>query len=301
MSTASPSTPSLALKVFSEHVQHIHRWMRSKVHEGVGPQLTSEERALASCEGEYGGMTGTITAKSFVEVVDAMANRMPTRFTKDSVFCDIGCGTGRVTLSMSGLGIRASLGLDVDPLQVFNACAALKLLELEGKAQQLAPTVFFHQDVSSLQSLNPVTHAYAFMAYPEFLKQVARVAARSTSLETLAVVYLRESDVAGCGIFLKGEDADAAHLTGLSMGRNQYRGVVVPMTPARRSRIFLMTAEEEDALPLAPLLKRELEARVTPNLEHVVDLSMEERQAFVERALAVVMCQNGRKRSRGRS
>ena len=205
----------------------------NKVHEGVSPILTPEERRRMGLEKEYGGTTGTIKAASFVSVVRAM--HALEAFTPSSVFLDVGCGTGRASLTVaSALEIRASLGFDVDKLQVFNACTGYQAF---GGTRLRSPALFFHQDAFELQSLSPATHVYTFMGYPAIAHFVARLAAASETTKVLAVVYLRESDVVECGLALR-EDKDVVRLSGLKMAGRQYCGVVVPMTEERRVRVL---------------------------------------------------------------
>lgn len=233
--------------------KRVNNVLRS-VPEAAAPFQTSAERARSGCESEYGGMTGTIRPTSFARVISAVHALSP--FGADSVFCDIGSGTGRVSLTVAAaFDVRASLGFDVAPLQVLNACTGYARVAHSSKIEKLSPTYFFQHDAFALDTIEPVTHAYAFVAYETIAHHIARLAAASTTVQVLAMVYLHAADVEVSGLVAPA-DTDVTKLTGLQMGARAYCGVVVPMTPERRARILAT----EKMIP-GSLIEQNLEAQ----------------------------------------
>ena len=223
-----PHTTSLPGVALEEVAQSVAR-TGGGVHQPSAPLFTPEERARLGLESEYGGCGGTLSPSALSRVLRKL--NMPP----GSKFCDIGCGSGAVTLTVAhyDLGSEgASWGFDVDPALVTAACTSYERVNPPGET----PVLFFREDAFALWSLTPVTHAYAFAAYPKFIKQIALLAARSGTLKKLAVVFLREEDVIEAGLTEKGSP-DIMHGLKMPSGMS-YSGVVVRMTANRRARIM---------------------------------------------------------------
>lgn len=207
----------------------VYRVVRTKVHQGADPLFTSEERKRLGLDGDYGGVLGTISPTSFVRVMDLLKPTMGL----DSVFCDVGCGPGIASLVVaSHFTIQKSMGFDVSSTQVQTAKRAREVVGFTK-----TPTTFLKDDVFQLGTLEPCTHAYAFSGYKDFLVRVAHLAANTSTLEWLAVVYLRKSDLKETGLWADGQQA--YKLTDVKMaGGRSYLGAVLKMTPARRASVL---------------------------------------------------------------
>ena len=286
-STTTPST-SAAFESLKRHAQLVHNALRT-VHEGTSPKYTSTQRGKyvgdsgESGDSTYGGITGTITFSGFVRVLEVMwtgsdsgavpssaVSASTSTSTRDSaatvtlaprfrmrphesVFCDVGCGTGRPTLSAAGLPLRASLGFDVDPLQVFNSCAGWRLVESRvspssssssSSSSSMCPVGFFHGDAMTLATIAPVTHMYSFVGYDRIVFELARLAQVTPTVQTLAVVAVRDNEVRQSGLWDPHADTDVVVVRGLKMpAGNAYTGFVVPMTSQRRERVARTLAE----------------------------------------------------------
>jgi hypothetical protein len=191
-----------------------------------------------------GGITGTIVPEAFCRVLDAMCKVEPA---KGAVFCDAGSGAGHAVLSAAalGLGWRACVGFDVEPVQVFNSCAAWKRLAQEDFP--LDPVGFAQRDAMRLTELTPATHVYAFVGYADFAKRVVGLAARSPSVRVLALVLPRRDALEGTGLFEDDADADVQWLTGLRMsGGDAHSCVVVRMAPELRMWLLEFGAFDAD-------------------------------------------------------
>jgi hypothetical protein len=247
----------------------------SKVHEAVAPKYTPSERKkfqTTEDDDDYGGITGTIVPSAFSLVVQGLMGLAIVRDGKTigqldgkfalqrhkSIFLDIGCGTGRPTLAVAGLPIKLSLGFDIDTLQIQNSIVGYRTMERDGVGVT-TPVAFYRDNLYHLQSFNPVTHAYAFSGYEEFVFIIASVAARSSTLKALALVTPHDKVVRECGLFhpsmasssttstttsddendsLVG-DVDVIELGGLAMSGNyRYKGFIFPMTRTRKDRVL---------------------------------------------------------------
>ena len=162
---------------------------------------------------------------------------------------DIGSGTGRPVIYMASTPIRASVGFDIDPMQTWNSCNGLSLVEKGNKNPLKCPVAFFQADVLRIQNLDPVTHAYAFLGYPDIINATALLLARSRSVKVFVAVVLHEKEIKSTG--LVDDRSDVIVLTGLQMpGGNSYMAYVIPMTKKRRAVILkrLSATEEVDRL-----------------------------------------------------
>jgi len=253
----------------------------------VAPKATTKERAAYADKGStYGGITGTVSVASIARMVDALTGDglLPQyRLNGSSVFCDIGCGTGRPTFYFAGLPIRASLGFDVDDFQVRNSMNGWRLLRNNAdKISFRAPVSLIVQDALLLNSLDPVTHAYAFVGYSAFTSIVVQLAARTPSLKALCLVVLRDRELVETGLLNRETDTDVIAVGGMTMaGGRSYPGFVIPMTEARRKRVLLA---------LEPKTKVG-----SKNLREIVDLCVgNPEEAFEQCAKATDKMEEGR-------
>jgi hypothetical protein len=225
---------------------------------GIAARRTTTTGALSDPAGEYGGITGTIKPSSFSNVGKALmglpidhhslssgqnlhtSNTLPAAFCLkrgESIFLDIGCGTGRPVLAMAGLPVKLSIGFDIAPVQVLNSCAGYNVASRRCASTLTAPVVFFQHDLDKYTSFDPVTHAYAFAGFAEFVHNIARVAAGSTTLKALALVVVHTNDTKDCGLY-DGEDTDVLYLGTMAMpGGRAYSGYMFPMTEMRKARV----------------------------------------------------------------
>ena len=171
------------LKKLEDHATKCNNILLS-LHEGCNPYYTKKEREKWGIEDDYGGITGTILPGHMMrfaeilllgKVVDHSSQEVNTASTElaedfrltqgNSIFCDIGCGTGRPSFYFAGLDIKCSLGFDVSAIQILNSIAGHdRLLKSPASSIQFAcPVSLFKLDAFNLNSLDPVTHAYAFI------------------------------------------------------------------------------------------------------------------------------------------
>ena len=145
---------------------------------------------------------------------------------------------------MASAEIRASVGFDIDPMQTWNSCSGLALVE-KGKAKVLkCPVAFFQADVLKISNLEPVTHAYAFLGYPDIINATALLLARSQSVKVFVAVVLHEKEIKSTGLI--DDRADITVLTGLQMpGGNSYMAYVIPLTKVRRKLIEKKLASKQ--------------------------------------------------------
>lgn len=157
---------------FSTHARKCNRILNG-VHEACGPFISKEERQAHMLEDDYGGITGTIGPKHLERVAKVLATGLDEHGNQvlesdyllqvgKSIFCDVGCGTGRPSFYFAGLPIKCSLGFDVDSLQVLNSCLGHQELVKRGTAL-ISKIGFFKENALTLTSLSPVTHVYCFI------------------------------------------------------------------------------------------------------------------------------------------
>mmetsp|Transcript_9474 Transcript_9474/g.17865 ORF Transcript_9474/g.17865 Transcript_9474/m.17865 type:complete len:334 (-) Transcript_9474:193-1194(-) len=238
-----------------------------KIHEYCAPKYTDKERESLGIQGEYGGITGTLQSSAFLRLANALCGKridglrfknkpvgddnvgwLADKFTMkrgESVFCDIGSGTGRPTFYFSTLDIRASVGFDIDPMQVINSCVGEKRLLKNPETRKFikAPTFFCQGDVLCIESLAPTTHAFGFLGYTDVINATTLLVAKTKTIKVFAVVVIHERDLRESGI-LEDDDTDTdgsrvLKMLNLSMpGGHSYQGFICPMTPERRKRVI---------------------------------------------------------------
>jgi len=173
-----------------------------RLHEHVSPKFTSKEREQFGIQNQYGGITGTLTPSSLYRITTLLQGdvvpgakfkrrfddeecKLPWDFTlkaKESVFCDIGSGTGRPVFYLACADIKASIGFDIDPMQVFNSRYGKEYL-IKRNAPINSPLGFFHANVQHIVSLFPVTHAFAFLGYPDIIDSTVHLVATTSSIK----------------------------------------------------------------------------------------------------------------------
>ena len=204
------------------------------LHEPAMPKYTSAELKAMGVQGEYGGITGTIRPKGVQRILEVMcgaaggggededvlgsaavggsrsaAALSPELLMRpgESVFCDIGSGTGRPVFYAACLDLRASVGFDICSEQVRGSYHGLVRLQ-GGKAgggsgaggPLKAPVVLFQADVTRVADLAPTTHAYSFLGYSAIVAATSRLVARSQSVRVFACVVLHAHELRACGL-----------------------------------------------------------------------------------------------------
>jgi len=256
------------LEAFRTHAARCNNVLNG-VHEGCSPYNTSKERSKWGIDDEYGGITGTIVPKDILRVarvlVTGKTDEQPGKSPElgaeyrlrhgESIFCDIGCGTGRPSSYFASLGLRCSMGFDVDSLQVLNSMAGYNKL-LQQRVGFNCPVTFFKQDALALETLDPVTHVYSFigkslrpcrrivneltirLGYPNFAYAVARLVAETKTLKVLVAVVLRTAELIETGLIECMFEHDVIVLPGMRMSAgNSYLGFVIPINEERRRRV----------------------------------------------------------------
>jgi hypothetical protein len=242
--TVTPATPWTSMvPLLDVRCREVNIKLRG-IHEGVEPKYTSKDLKKFNGEGEYGGITGTISsgfsrighALMGLNIGDGVLGPEYIFEPYQSIFLDIGSGTGRPVLSMAGLPLKLCIGFDISRLQVQNSIVNYREMERKG-AGVSTPAVFFHHDLFRLKSFDPVTHAYAFVGYEEFVHRIAFIASLSTTLKTLVLVILHK-EIQECQLYDPNEDTDVLQLTVAMTGGKSYRAFIIPMTFARKARVL---------------------------------------------------------------
>ncbi len=255
-------------------------------HEHVSVKFTPAQCREYGIEDEYGGITGTLQPGAFERIARCLAGcaeplallhrrgteadepRLQTRqlareFRLEagkSVICDVGSGTGRPSIYFGCLPLRASVGVDIDPMLVFGSCHSLRGVERDLPGMLRAPVGFHHGDVTKLASFGPATHLFGFMGYPALVKATVLLAARSAEVKVLVAVVLHKRELSGCGVL--DEDIDLGAEPGASVmilpdlvmpGGRRYLGLVIPMTAQRKARaLSALRAEEAEMRKARP-------------------------------------------------
>jgi hypothetical protein len=255
-------------------------------HEHVSVKFTPAQCREYGIEHEYGGITGTLQPGAFERIARCLAGcaeplallhrrgteadeprLQPRRLAREfrleagkSVICDVGSGTGRPSLYFGCLPLRASVGVDIDPMLVFGSCHSLRGVERDLPGMLRAPVGFHHGDVTKLASFGPATHLFGFMGYPALVKATVLLAARSAEVKVLVAVVLSKRELGGCGVL--DEDIDLGAEPGASImilpdlvmpGGRSYLGLVIPMTAQRKARaLSALRAEEAEMRKARP-------------------------------------------------
>ncbi len=244
------------------------------LHEYVAPKYTEREREEFGMEHEYGGITGNLRKKAMIRIArvlagdtdkmskfahGALANQpgfLDAEFIlkpNESIFCDVGSGSGRPSLYLAGLRIKASVGFDVDPMQVFSSCHALSTL-CKNQDNSGTPVIFFHGDVLKMASLEPCTHIYSFMGYPDMILATTLLVAKTKTCRVFVAVVTQPSELRCTGALDALDEKDGSCKTffmqGLQMPSGKsYLAAVIPLTPKRREHIIntiLSLSEDEE-------------------------------------------------------
>ena len=237
------------LCTLAKHMSKINRIL-NKIHEHVSPKFTASERKKYGITEEYGGITGTLRPKSIERVARALlgaADDKGRALSKEfwlrdneSVFCDIGSGTGRPVFYFAHMRLRACVGFDIDPAQVMNSFHGYQKV----KDSLRCPVALFKGDSTKIDSLAPVTHAFAFLGYSSIVKFTSALVARSPSVRVLVAIVLHDAELRENGL-LHDDDDDIVRLKGIQMpGGNSYRAVVIPLTTSRKKRVAACTGKK---------------------------------------------------------
>jgi hypothetical protein len=186
----------------------------------------------------YGGITGSIIPSSFMRFFKSLQDTEEFKVKQnESVFCDIGSGMGRPSLTAALFPFKLCLGFDIDEVQVqnsFNAQAATKKMD---PCVILSPVKFFQQDARTLTNLDPSTHVYAFIGYSGMIYEVARLIANSTTPKVLCIVVVKTDGLFGSGLLAPG-DPDVVVFNGMKMSSGRsYTGFLIPVSTALKERI----------------------------------------------------------------
>jgi hypothetical protein len=179
--------------------------------------IDSDDGTQLQLSYRYGGITGTLRPGAFVAIGEMLTDPehgLHPDFVlqrNKSIFCDVGSGTGRPSLYFACLPLRASVGFDVDPMQVEGSQHALALANSKKDCPLICPVATFHADVLALPSLEPSTHVFAFLGYSLIVKATARLVATSSSVKVLVAVVLHEKELRDCGMLHPDRGATADH------------------------------------------------------------------------------------------
>lgn len=227
-----------------EHFEEISKNARivntriSSVMESTSPFYTPKERERMGIDQTYGGITGTIIPSSFMRFFKSLQNNEELKVKQDeSVFCDVGSGMGRPSLTAALFPFKLCLGFDIDEVQVqnsFNAQAATSKIDT---SVIMSPVKFLHQDVRTLASLDPSTHVYAFVGFSGMIYEIARLIAQSITPKVLCIVVVKTDGLIGSGLFADG-DTGVVVLKGMKMSSGRsYTGFLIPISDALKERI----------------------------------------------------------------
>jgi hypothetical protein len=169
----------------------------------------------------------------------------------ESVFCDIGSGSGRPTMyAAQCLKGQSSFGFDICSLQVDFSMRALDVVQggkkttKNGGLLQEENITFFQGDVFLMASLGPATHCYSFFGDKMVALHTAALLARSESVKFFSCVYTHEDFIELCGL-IHSDDVDVIKQPGCNMRNGSYMGAAFPWTQTRRERVLACLAALE--------------------------------------------------------
>lgn len=153
----------------------------------------------------FGGVPGYIKPAGMAAIVTHLRDRCGMR-SKGSIFCDIGCGEARpVMAAMEACPrIGGAIGFEVDNITLAVARRNVdRFTRLKwdgeryttgGDPPPFPPFCLLQADVTRLEDLGCVTHAYSFCngMPPSVLKQLFRVCASTESLRYVVLVYKKQ-------------------------------------------------------------------------------------------------------------
>lgn len=237
------SAKALFKAAVSKKLSAINRVL-NQCHEHVSPKYTPEERLKYNMTEEYGGITGTLVPQSFFKIMETLSTSLPEEYAinNESVFCDVGCGTGRPVFYMATVSIAASVGFDIDPMQVYNSCQShVRLERHEGKTNtkilNCENVRLFQMNAMDIDDLAPVTHVYSFIGYPRLVSTLTQLVARSLTVKVFIAVVLHANELNNTGIVDDMSDVTVIHGVRMPAG-NAYSAYIIPMTAERRRRLL---------------------------------------------------------------
>jgi len=212
----------------------------STVFECTSPFYTRDERVRMGIDNQYGGITGSITPSSFMRFFKVLQESPELMvIPNESVFCDIGSGMGRPSLTAALFPFKACLGFDIDNIQVQNSINAQRVVQKQKGSLLISPVKFFQMDARMIRSLNPTTHAYAFIGYENMIYEVARFVLETTTLKVLCIVVVKSDGMYSSGL-LGDEDLQHVVFTGMKMSSGRsYTGYLIPISQLLKDRIKL--------------------------------------------------------------
>ena len=233
------SAKALFKAVVSKKLLLINRVL-NQGHEHVSPKYTPEERLKYNLTKEYGGITGTLVPCSFLRIMEVLTTGLSTEYAlnNDSVFCDVGCGTGRPVLYMASISIAASVGFDIDPMQVYNSCQNHARVEkhetkTDTKVLNCDKVRLFQMNAMDINDLAPVTHVYSFIGYPRLVSTLTSLVCRSPTVKVFIAVVLHANELVNTGIIDDMSDVTVIHGVKMPAG-NAYSAYIIPITDKRR-------------------------------------------------------------------
>lgn len=206
--------------------------LKFKDPSGLGNPVRSKrtdrhEKAVADGE----GIAGYLRPASLRSIIVHLRDRCRMR-SKGSVFCDIGCGEGRVIMSVMEACPRLGGVIGFDSSQSAIVAAQGNMTEFlsrrftgvgyvkDGPPDPAPPRCILQRNVKRLPNLMCVTHAYSFCNGfpPNVLRHLFRVCAGTPSLRYLTLAY-RKADLASQVIARIREISVAVHdFQDLTMG-----------------------------------------------------------------------------------
>ncbi len=213
----------------------------NSLHEYAAPKFTTNEVEKMDT-GEYGGITGTTSPKSFYNVLYTLCLLVPEHLRLQrgkSVFMDIGSGEGRPCFYSALLPLKGVVGFEIDRTLVWQSYIKRDLILRTG-VHFNSPVYMDTMNVNHVHCVTLVTHIYSFIGYAAMADDIARFMLYTKGLLVAVVVVVHEQHLRENGLY-DPYDIDVIKITGMKMqGGTSYTAYVIPVTPERKKRINFM-------------------------------------------------------------
>jgi SAM-dependent methyltransferase len=223
-------------RLFTRLSKRVNLVVRSG-HECNLPFYTSAQR-LQFALGDYGGVAGTIMLASFSRILHTITYKWGGLYrllTNESVFVDVGSGTGMPVFIMACLQLRYVFGFDICPLIVSTSYDRFKKLSgIQGLFNTNA--YLFTANCNLVRTLGNATHVYIFAGCVEHFMACVDLILLSPCVVLFAAVVTHRDYVTSSGCLCRG-DTDVEELKNLNMSGSSHTGYVMPMTKVRRARM----------------------------------------------------------------